>query len=163
MARRATSRSPFAGGGFATTDAPASASIRAALASAADDVIGFDLDGIASQYTTLVRELPGVVVRFAMKACPVDEVLDLLARQGSGFDAASPQEISQVLRTGVPVDRIHYGNTVKSNRNIAEAFRLGARDFATDSLEDVAALAVHAPALECSAGSPPVVKGPCGG
>ncbi|MER8104174.1 type III PLP-dependent enzyme [Kitasatospora sp. NPDC094016] len=105
----------------------------------------YDLDGIERQYTDLIGELPDVAVRFAMKACPVDEVLGRLAALGSGFDAASPQEIAQALRTGVSPDRIHYGNTIKSDRNIAEAYRLGVRDFATDSLEDVAAIAEHAP------------------
>ncbi|MEU1506676.1 type III PLP-dependent enzyme [Kitasatospora sp. NPDC005748] len=119
--------------------------LRAALAAATDDRIYYDLDGIEGQYTALLRELPGIAVRFAMKACPVDEVLAHLAELGAGFDAAGPQEIAQALRTGVPVERIHYGNTIKSDRNIAEAYRLGVRDFATDSLEDVAALAVHAP------------------
>ncbi|MFJ9607692.1 type III PLP-dependent enzyme [Kitasatospora sp. NPDC101176] len=119
--------------------------MRAALAAATDDRIVYDLDGIGRQYAALVRELPGVDVRFAMKACPVDEVLAGLAALGSGFDAASPQEIAQALRTGVGPERIHYGNTIKSDRNIAEAYRLGVRDFATDSLEDVAAIAEHAP------------------
>lgn len=119
--------------------------LRAALAAATDDRIIYDLDGIGRQYAALRAELPGVAVRFAMKACPVDEVLDHLAALGSGFDAASPQEIAQALRTGVPPELIHYGNTVKSDRNIAEAHRLGVRDFATDSLEDVAAIAEHAP------------------
>ncbi|MFJ3220207.1 type III PLP-dependent enzyme [Kitasatospora sp. NPDC086801] len=119
--------------------------MRAALAAATDDRIIYDLDGIERQYTDLIGELPGVAVRFAMKACPVDEVLARLAALGSGFDAASPQEIAQALRTGVSPDRIHYGNTIKSDRNIAEAYRLGVRDFATDSLEDVAAIAEHAP------------------
>ncbi|GHF56684.1 lysine/ornithine decarboxylase [Kitasatospora xanthocidica] len=121
------------------------AALRAALAAATDDRIVYDLDGIGRQYTDLVHELPGVAVRFAMKACPVDEVLDHLAALGAGFDAASPQEIAQALRTGVAPELIHYGNTVKSDRNIAEAYRLGVRDFATDSLEDVAAIAEHAP------------------
>ncbi|MGW6914786.1 type III PLP-dependent enzyme [Kitasatospora sp. NPDC054939] len=121
-----------------------SAALRAALAAADDDRIVFDLDGIAGQYAALLRELPGLDVRFAMKACPVDEVLALLAGLGAGFDAASPQEIAQALATGVPAGRVHYGNTVKSDRQIAEAYRLGIRDFATDSLEDVAAIAVHA-------------------
>ncbi|MFF2354739.1 type III PLP-dependent enzyme [Kitasatospora sp. NPDC058115] len=119
--------------------------LRAALAAAEDDRIIFDLDGIEAQYDALLSELPGIDVRFAMKACPVDEVLDCLAARGAGFDAAGPQEITQALRTGVPVGRIHYGNTVKSDRQIAEAYRLGVRDFATDSLADVAALAEHAP------------------
>lgn len=119
--------------------------LRAALAAATEDAIIYDLDGIGRQFTALCAELPGVSVRFAMKACPVDEVLDHLARLGSGFDAASPQEIAQALRTGAAPELIHYGNTVKSDRNIAEAYRLGVRDFATDSPEDVAAIAEHAP------------------
>ncbi|MFJ4190914.1 type III PLP-dependent enzyme [Kitasatospora sp. NPDC089509] len=119
--------------------------LRAALAAATEDTIVYDLDGIGRQYAALGTELPGVAVRFAMKACPVDEVLDHLARLGSGFDAAGPQEIAQALRTGVPPELIHYGNTIKSDRHIAEAYRLGVRDFATDSLEDVAAIAEHAP------------------
>ncbi|MFB7671907.1 type III PLP-dependent enzyme [Kitasatospora purpeofusca] len=119
--------------------------LRAALAAAEDDRIIYDLDGIESQYDALRRELPDVDIRFAMKACPVDEVLDCLAARGSGFDAAGPQEIVQALRTGVPVERIHYGNTIKSDRQIAEAYRLGVRDFATDSLADVLAIAEHAP------------------
>ncbi|WP_234327183.1 type III PLP-dependent enzyme [Streptomyces sp. NRRL WC-3742] len=119
--------------------------LRAALEAATDDRIVYDLDGIARQYADMLAELPGVAVRFAMKACPLDEVLARLAALGSGFDAAGPQEIDQALRTGVPPELIHYGNTVKSDHNIAEAYRLGVRDFATDSLEDVAAIAEHAP------------------
>ncbi|MEU6819508.1 type III PLP-dependent enzyme [Streptomyces atriruber] len=128
-----------------TTYGPDSASLLDALAAAAEDQIVFDLPGIEDGYDTLVRELPGVAVRFAMKACPVDEVLALLARRGSGVDAASPIEVEQALRAGVPISRVHYGNTVKSDRNIADAFRLGITDFATDSLEDVRAVAEHAP------------------
>ncbi|MFJ2648063.1 type III PLP-dependent enzyme [Streptomyces sp. NPDC087420] len=121
------------------------ATLRTALAAASEDRVIFDLAGIEERYASLVRELPGVSVRFAMKACPVDEVLDRLAERGAGFDAASPQEIAQVLRTGVPAGAVHYGNTVKSDRNIADAYRLGIRNFATDSLEDVTAIALHAP------------------
>ncbi|GAA3716909.1 type III PLP-dependent enzyme [Streptomyces tremellae] len=122
-----------------------SATLRAALAASAEDRIVFDLAGIRRRYETLVGELPGVSVRFAMKACPVEEVLDCLARSGAGFDAASPREIEQALATGVPAAAVHYGNTIKSDRNIADAHRLGIRDFATDSRQDVAAVAAHAP------------------
>ncbi|MBX7467534.1 GNAT family N-acetyltransferase [Streptomyces sp. MAG02] len=124
---------------------PESAALRAALDAATDDRIFFDLSGIEAQYAALLRQLPGIAVRFAMKACPVDEVLGALARQGAGFDAASPREIEQALATGVPAERIHYGNTIKSDENIADAYRLGIRDFATDSIEDVTAIAQHAP------------------
>ena len=124
---------------------PAIPVLRSALVAAAEDQLILDLGGIEARYDTLIRELPGVSVRFAMKACPVDEVLQVLADSGAGFDAASPNEIAQAIRTGVPAGRIHYGNTVKSDRDIATAYRLGIRDFATDSLPDVGAIAAHAP------------------
>lgn len=119
--------------------------LRTALAAAGEDALVYDLDGIAARYDALTGELPGVDVRFAMKACPVEEVLARLAGLGAGFDAASPREIDRALATGVPAHRVHYGNTVKSDRDIARAYVLGVRDFATDSAEDVAALAQHAP------------------
>ncbi|MFG2605128.1 type III PLP-dependent enzyme [Streptomyces sp. NPDC048514] len=122
-----------------------SAALAAALDASAEDRVVYDLTGIENQYDTLVRELPGLRVRFALKACPVDEVLRCLADRGAGFDAASPAEVAQALRAGAPADRIHYGNTVKSDRDIAEAHRLGIRTFATDSVEDVTAIAAHAP------------------
>jgi ornithine decarboxylase len=117
----------------------------AALAAAPEDQIVFDLAGIEGQYDELMRELPGISVRFAMKACPVDEVLACLAKKGAGFDAASPNEIAQAITTGVPIGEIHYGNTIKSDQNIIDAHRLGVRDFATDSLEDVTAIGAYAP------------------
>ncbi len=119
--------------------------LRAALAGCDEDRVVLDLAGIEEQYRSLMRELPGVGVRFAMKACPVDEVIGALAGLGAGCDAASPQEIAQALGAGVPVERVHYGNTVKSDRGIAGAFRLGVRDFATDSVADVRAIAANAP------------------
>jgi diaminopimelate decarboxylase len=121
------------------------APLRAALAAAEDDQIVFDLSGIEERYRTLERELPGVGVRFAMKAAPVDEVIASLAQLGAGCDAASPDEIVQAVGAGMPLGRVHYGNTSKSDHNIAEAFRLGVRDFATDSVEDALAIAEHAP------------------
>ncbi|WP_078901575.1 type III PLP-dependent enzyme [Actinacidiphila yeochonensis] len=122
-----------------------SAELRAGLAAAEEDRIVLDLGGVRARYTTLVRELPGVDVRFAMKSCPVQEVVGGLARLGAGVDAASPREIEEALRAGVPVDRVHYGNTVKSDENIAAAHRLGVSLFATDSPQDLAALARIAP------------------
>jgi ornithine decarboxylase len=80
-----------------------------------------------------------------MKACPSHEVLTCLADRGAGFDAASPGEIRQALRTGVAPGRVHYGNTVKSDAEIAAAHRLGITTFATDCVEDVRAIARHAP------------------
>ncbi|MCC5473848.1 type III PLP-dependent enzyme [Streptomyces barringtoniae] len=115
------------------------------LAAAETDRIIYDLTGIERQFDDLLSELPGTHIRFALKACPVDDVLHCLAARGAGFDAAGPAEITQALRAGASADRIHYGNTIKSDRDIAEAHRLGVRTFATDSVEDVTAIAAHAP------------------
>ncbi|WP_089511875.1 type III PLP-dependent enzyme [Streptomyces sp. NBS 14/10] len=131
--------------GIAGTEPAVGIRLSAALAATTDDRVVFDLTGTEERYESLLRELPGVAVRFAMKACPVDEVLARLAGAGAGVDAASVPEMEQALRAGVPIGRVHYGNTVKSDRNIADAHRLGIRDFATDSLEDVTAIAEHAP------------------
>lgn len=122
-----------------------STELRAALTTATEDAILFDLAGIGESLACLIRELPGAEVRFAVKACPVDEVLAVLARGGAGFDAAGPQEIAQALRTGRAARLIHYGNTVKSDQDIAAAHRMGVRDLATDSVQDVQAIAEHAP------------------
>lgn len=124
---------------------PISPDLRTALAACDEDRVVFDLAGIEERYDSVLRELPGAAVRFAMKACPVDAVIAALAARGAGVDAASPQEIAQAIGATVPVERIHYGNTVKSDRNIADAFALGVRDFATDSVEDVLAIAAYAP------------------
>jgi ornithine decarboxylase len=118
--------------------------MRAALASSSEDRIIFDLAGIENRYDSLMHELPDVSIRFAIKSCPVDGVLACLANKGAGFDAASPAEILQAVSTGVLPGMVHYGNTVKSDQNIIEAHRLGIEDFATDSVEDVTAIAAHA-------------------
>lgn len=118
--------------------------LRAALTAAIQDEIIFDLAAIEESHLRLTQDLPGIAVRFAIKACPVDGVLATLARGGAGFDAAGPNEIVQALRTGVPAELIHYGNTAKSDRDIATAYHLGIRDFATDSVPEVQAIAAHA-------------------
>ncbi|OLZ63368.1 ornithine decarboxylase [Streptomyces sp. IMTB 2501] len=128
-----------------TRTGPLGAALTTELASADTDRIIYDLTGIEHQYDALLSELPGTHIRFALKACPVDEVLRTLAARGAGFDAAGPAEITQALNAGAQPTRIHYGNTVKSDQDIAEAHRLGVRTFATDSVEDVTAIAAHAP------------------
>jgi len=99
------------------------AHVRSALTRATHDQLVYDLTGIERQYHALLDELPDVSVRFAVKACPHPAVLACLARVGAGFDAASPGEIELTLRNGALPDDVHYGNTVKSDRNLAD-FRL---------------------------------------
>ncbi|MGW3959576.1 GNAT family N-acetyltransferase [Amycolatopsis sp. NPDC005003] len=124
---------------------PEPAHVRSALTRAGHDQLVYDLTGIERQYHALLDELPDVSVRFAVKACPHPPVLACLARVGAGFDAASPGEIELTLRHGALPADVHYGNTVKSDADIAAAHALGITTFATDCTEDVRAIARHAP------------------
>jgi hypothetical protein len=90
-----------------------------------------DLDVVRENYHAFAKALPDTRVFYAVKANPAPEVLDLLARLGSCFDAASLTEVEQVLATGATPDRISFGNTIKKERDIARAYALGVRLFAT--------------------------------
>ena len=115
------------------------------LANEESNQIVLDIEGIRRQYTFLQDSLPNTQIRFAIKACPIDEILTALAQKGAGFDAASPNEIIAAIKSGANLQNIHYGNTIKSNEQISLAFKLGIKDFVTDSKEDLDAIAEYAP------------------
>src|SRR4051794_21869098 len=104
-----------------------------------------DLDVVRENYNAFAKALPDTRVFYAVKANPAPEVLDLLARLGSCFDAASLTEIEQVLATGASPDRISFGNTIKKERDIARAYALGVRLFAVDCQAEVEKIARVAP------------------
>ena len=110
------------------------------LANEESDQIILDIEGIRRQYTFLQDSLPNTQIRFAIKACPIDEILIALAQKGAGFDAASPNEIIAAIKSGANLQNIHYGNTIKSNEQISLAFKLGIKDFVTDSKENLYAI-----------------------
>ncbi|UAA39173.1 hypothetical protein KIH87_02060 [Paraneptunicella aestuarii] len=109
-----------------------------------DDCIGYDLERMAIHCAELQDVLPEVDFRFAIKACPQPVLLNHIARSGMGFDIASVQELDLALRAGVSVERIHFGNTIKSAKSIQYAYRRGIRDFVTDSVEDLLNIAQFA-------------------
>src|SRR5258706_9897236 len=96
-----------------------------------------DLDIVRDNYTNFAKVLPDTRVFYAVKANPAPEVLALLAKLGSCFDTASVPEIEMVLAAGATPDRISYGNTIKKERDIARAVRLGVRLFAVDCQAEV--------------------------
>jgi len=104
-----------------------------------------DLEVVRDNYTQFARALPDSRVFYAVKANPAPEILDLLARLGSCFDAASVVEIEQALAAGATPDRISYGNTIKKERDIARAYTLGVKLFAVDCVEEVEKIARVAP------------------
>jgi ornithine decarboxylase len=104
-----------------------------------------DLDVVRDNYATFAKALPDTRVYYAVKANPAPEILKLLVELGSAFDVASIPETEAVLAAGAPPERISYGNTIKKEKEIAAAFRLGVTLFAVDCEAEVEKVARAAP------------------
>jgi ornithine decarboxylase len=104
-----------------------------------------DLSKVERMYDELIRNMPYVKIYYAVKANPLDEVISVLRDKGSNFDAATVYEIDQLLKLGVPPERISYGNTIKKEKDVAYAYQKGVRLFATDSESDLHKIARNAP------------------
>lgn len=110
--------------------------------------VALDLDVVEENHKGFRVALPLALIHYAVKANPHPAILQRLADLGSSFDCASVAEIKMVLACGVDPSRISYGNTIKKERDIAEAYSLGIRLFATDSEADLLKLRQGAPSAE---------------
>jgi ornithine decarboxylase len=104
-----------------------------------------DLEVVRDNYLNFARTMPDTRIFYAVKANPAPEILALLAELGSSFDTASVPEIEMALAAGATPDRISFGNTIKKERDIARAHRLGVTLFAVDSVEEVEKISRAAP------------------
>ena len=104
-----------------------------------------DLDVVRENYQSFAKALPDTKVYYAVKANPAPEILKLLAELGCCFDVASIAETHAALAAGATADRISYGNTIKKEREIADAFKLGVTLFAVDCEAEVEKVARAAP------------------
>jgi ornithine decarboxylase len=104
-----------------------------------------DLDVVRDNYNAFAKVLPDTKVYYAVKANPQPEILALLTKLGASFDVASVAETEMVLASGCTPDRISYGNTIKKEREIAIAFKLGVTLFAVDCEAEVEKIARAAP------------------
>ena len=104
-----------------------------------------DLQLIEKKYAELTTSFPKARIFYAVKANPMEEVLDLLHRQGSHFDIASRYELDLMLGMGVDPAKLSYGNTIKKRSDIAYFYERGVRLFATDSESDLLSIAAAAP------------------
>ncbi|HNX00466.1 MAG TPA: type III PLP-dependent enzyme, partial [Candidatus Cloacimonadota bacterium] len=108
-------------------------------------VLLLNLDIVRARYLDLMKHLPYTKIYFAVKACPMNEVIALLRDLGSNFDVASRFELDQVMSLGVAPERISYGNTIKKRADIEYFYQKGIRLFVTDSETDLINLATYAP------------------
>ncbi|MEO9777316.1 type III PLP-dependent enzyme [Roseibium sp.] len=107
-----------------------------------------DLEVVRKNYRAYERALPRTRIHYAVKANPAPEVLALLVRLGASFDVASIREVEMVLEAGASAGSISYGNTIKKERDISRAYRLGVRQFTADCPEEVEKIARAAPGVQ---------------
>jgi len=107
--------------------------------------IVINLSQIKSNFTQLKNAFPFAKIYYAVKANPGEPVLKMLAELGSCFDIASRYELDKILSIGVTGDRLSYGNTIKKAKDIKYFYENGVRMFATDSKDDLRAIAENAP------------------
>lgn len=104
-----------------------------------------DLDIVERNYRALEDAFGGSRVHYAVKANPAPEVISRLVALGSAFDCASWPEIALCLEHGAEPTDICFGNTIKREREIAEARAHGISLFAVDSAAEVEKVARAAP------------------
>lgn len=104
-----------------------------------------DVGRVEENYTRLKQAIDGCQIYYAVKANPSKAILERLVGLGSCFDAASLSEIKACLNAGAQPEHISFGNTIKKERDIAEAYFLGVRLFAFDSEKELAKIARSAP------------------
>lgn len=104
-----------------------------------------DLDRVEHNYRDIREALPLSRVYYAVKANPAAPILRRLVQLGSGFDAASFEEVAMCLDAGAAPEAISFGNTIKKVSSIQRAYAAGIGMFAFDSREELEKLARHAP------------------
>ncbi len=104
-----------------------------------------DVDRVGENYARLQAALPLARIYYAVKANPAAPILERLVALGSCFDAASFEEVAACLEAGAAPHAISYGNTVKKESAIRDAFGRGVRMFAFDSEAELRKLARAAP------------------
>ena len=104
-----------------------------------------DLDVVENNFRRMRELMPAAHIFYAVKANPAAQILSRLSGLGSKFDTASRGEIELAQATGVAMDRISFGNTIKKERDVARAYALGVRLYAVDCTAEVDKIARAAP------------------
>jgi ornithine decarboxylase len=107
--------------------------------------LAIDLDVVEAKYQQLTKGFDQAAVYYAIKANPLDEIIESLADLGSCFDVASVYELEKLKRLNIPAERISCGNTIKKCSDIKAFYDYGVRLYATDAESDLRNIAEFAP------------------
>lgn len=104
-----------------------------------------DLDIVKQNYLNLQKNFPFVKIYYAMKANPHKDVVKLVNQLGSYFDVASVNQLKQLIKQDVDINKVSYGNTIKKISDIKFFYKNGVRLFVVDSQNDLINIAKYAP------------------
>jgi ornithine decarboxylase len=110
-----------------------------------EDVRLLDLDVVRRNYAEMREAFPFALIYAAVKANSSSGILEVLNEQGSRFEIATIEEMQQCIERGIAPQNIIFSHPAKDALEIAAAHKVGIRHFVSDSAEDVALLAAHAP------------------
>jgi len=102
-------------------------------------------DILRKQYQSFIHFLPNVTPYYAIKANPHPEIIKTFIRMGAGFDVASAAEMNLVLSLGASPGKIIFANTIKSNEDIATAYKAKVRFMTFDNEPELYKIAKHCP------------------
>ena len=92
---------------------------------------------IRGKYRRFQAAMPRVQAHYAVKANPHPQVVEVLAREGAGFEIASTAELDLLISLGADASQVQYSNPVKARQYIAYAAAKGVEWFAFDSVEEM--------------------------
>lgn len=127
------------------TPLPIDPRVEAGLAKIPHSVLLYDLAQVEKNFESFRAADPEVDVHYAVKCAPNSRVMERLVRCGSGFDVASPAELTLALDAGADPGKCIYSNTVKFPADIAFAHSKGVKAFLADTEEEVHLQAKNAP------------------
>lgn len=99
---------------------------------------------IRKRITSLASVLPGVGIRYAVKANCHPAILEEVVRAGHGFDVASFREIQMGLEAGAHADEMVHSHPIKAPDEIEAAIRAGIRLFVIDNPDEIDKFAPYA-------------------
>jgi ornithine decarboxylase len=102
-------------------------------------------EDLKKQYERFARYLPNVLPFYAIKANPHPEIIKTFINLGAGVDVASANEMKLVLDLGAPPEKIIFANTIKSNEDIAFAYKNKVSLMTFDNEPELYKIAKHCP------------------
>lgn len=109
------------------------------------DIRLVDLNVVRKNYKELKDAFPYATAYAAVKANTSEGILEVLNEEGSNFEIATIEELEECIIRGIDPAKIIFTHPAKDQIEIEQAFERGITRFTSDSEEDLALIAKHAP------------------